>query len=544
MVKFSLIVFNEMELKELKNICDEAEKNNWFSDYVIFKGNDNWNSVYDENLEWNNIDIYIKRFFSHIETTILSVEYYDNQVRYKLWKCGECIGERTVKQTESDSRRRKGTNKLFAREFQVKSSLVSKIFALQEAEDSVMLMESILQCQLWSCGEQTNNVKIVDSKCSPIEYVNQYFNRNLLSKQYLIPMNESKYSIEKPIIMRGMLVHVEQGYPMIMDKTGDMTVFYLVDNAGEVHERLRVPSDELSYYSFSKFFVGAGLIGFLAKKKGFVLYDQNHLLFSFPDITRTIDKKWHAYMPDWSRIYMDWACYDTKSGEKKWDFPLPVNEKAYEKFLRQEMWMELPDGLFVSQINVDQKILYISLFDYLGNIKKVVTERISYAYYHVSVGSKYIYLINKMADISSLVKVILYDFTLHKKGEYEVEMNPENYGIYFDSECESFYTVLENRMIRINIDDGKKTEYRISYSGEFARDCGFLKNDSIFYLATDDEKIYFWDTSRNMECVLEKKIKGNYLKIYSFDSRQALLISENKKKPGYICLQKVTLNNV
>lgn len=70
-------------------------------------------------------------------------------------------------------------------------------------------------------------------------------------------------------------------------------------------------------------------------------------------------------------------------------------------------------------------------------------------------------------------------------------------------ECESFYTVLENRMIRINIDDGKN-EYGISYSGEFARDCGFLKNDSIFYLATDDEKIYFWDTSRNMECVREK----------------------------------------
>ena len=53
-------------------------------------------------------------------------------------------------------------------------------------------------------------------------------------------------------------------------------------------------------------------IGFLTKEEGFVLYERNEKISSFPDINGYGLGKWHAFMPDDYTIFMNWACYDIK----------------------------------------------------------------------------------------------------------------------------------------------------------------------------------------------------------------------------------------
>ena len=57
-----------------------------------------------------------------------------------------------------------------------------------------------------------------------------------------------------------------------------------------------------------------------------------------------------VWIPDKDTILMEWACYDVKSGKKKWDFPLPIREKTYKKHMRLEMWHELPTGFILTQV--------------------------------------------------------------------------------------------------------------------------------------------------------------------------------------------------
>lgn len=93
---YSAIAFHHADELETKKLCDEWQSKNWFSDYVIVEGDDTWHTVFDETLEWGNVDITIQHIFYRVKTTILSVEFYEDQVRYRLWKSGECFSEITI----------------------------------------------------------------------------------------------------------------------------------------------------------------------------------------------------------------------------------------------------------------------------------------------------------------------------------------------------------------------------------------------------------------------------------------------------------------
>lgn len=104
-INYGAIIFRDVDKLETKKLCDEWERKNWFSNYVIVEGDNTWHTVFDEILEWGNVDITIHHIFHHVKTTILSVEFYDNQVRYRLWRDGECFSEKTIGEVDSSARR-------------------------------------------------------------------------------------------------------------------------------------------------------------------------------------------------------------------------------------------------------------------------------------------------------------------------------------------------------------------------------------------------------------------------------------------------------
>lgn len=195
---------------------------------------------------------------------------------------------------------------------------------------------------------------------------------------------------------------------------------------------------------------------FLKRKNDeFVLYEQIHndVLAKFPDIRRTALPPWFAYMPDNNNIFMEWACYDVKSGMKKRDFPLPVDEKSYNKFLDRGKCFELPNGQVMTQINVDQETIYLSLIDQTGRLIKSAPIKISYAYHNVEVTENYIYLIQAIENASPLVRIILLDFELNEIGRYEVETNRVDYKVCFDSYGKFFYVLGNERIMGVNINN-------------------------------------------------------------------------------------------
>lgn len=476
MMNFGVIVLYKADVKLVKELCDLGERDLWFSDYLIFNGANCWISVHDENLEWGNIDIYVKHVFNQIKATLLSVEFYDDRVRYKLWKNGYCFAEKIIEQDDAIFNNDEVVNEIFAKELKITSQLMSKIFAVKRAVDSVMIMESVLQCQLWKCEERVNGDKVIDTKyCFP-KYLDEYFKHQTNAKILQYVVNNERFLIKKPVQIKGVWGGIYSGIPVVLDEEEGKGIFYSVDKDGKLYEELCV-SNELTYYSLTKFFIGNGRIGFLTEK-GFALYEQNHLISVFSDIWRSIESEWHAYMSDDDTIYMDWACYDVKSGKRKWGFPLPA-EKSYNHFLQREMWHELPNGRFVNAVNADQETLYLSLFDKFGQIQKTISEKISYAYHRVDISKQYICLVKCSEVASSLLEVTVYDFNLKQVGNYCIESNFTDYSIYFDSHGKYLYTVSENRAFQIHIESDKMYEYFIPIKQGVCT-WGMLPNDFLF----------------------------------------------------------------
>lgn len=231
-------------------------------------------------------------------------------------------------------------------------------------------MECLLQCQLWRWDESSNDEKVIAGGFRSREYIKEYF-KQAQEKGRRVPGRES-FSLKPPVTIDGMLVGCGPGYFTIFEKKDKEANFHNINMQGEILETIPVPGDILTPYSLTKTYAGRGLIGLLTKQDAFALYDQEGLYSVFPAIHRTVGF-WHAYLSDNGCIFMDGACYDVKTGEKEWDFPLPMGSKEYKHFWAQEMWRELPTGMLISQINVDQEIIYLSLIDQSGALEKTIS---------------------------------------------------------------------------------------------------------------------------------------------------------------------------
>lgn len=218
---------------------------------------------------------------------------------------------------------------------------------------------------------------------------------------------------------------------------------------------LRIFSNILSFF-WTKRHIQDEIVGFLTEDNKFVLYKHNHVLSEFPDIGMDIVSPWNAYMPDRNTIFMEWACYDVRSGNKKWDFSHPIDKKAYKKFILFEMWSELPNGFFVTQINVDQETMYISVINQKGVILNSISFKISYAYHYVKVSKKYIYVFQELEKTRNLAEITLFDFELKKIGIYQIELDSSDRKICFDSNNSNIYVINNKTILQINIANGEK----------------------------------------------------------------------------------------
>lgn len=165
---FGVIVCKE-NIEVLKELCDKWEYEKWLADYKLLIGEDDWVSIFDENLEWGNIEAFVQLVFSAMKEAILSVEYFDGTVRYRLWENGTCVGEQCVGWDIPSCSGKSARNTLFAVKLRVDNALLSKIFSIDDAEQSIMLMECLMQCQLcwddgWINGEkyQMRNIILKD----------------------------------------------------------------------------------------------------------------------------------------------------------------------------------------------------------------------------------------------------------------------------------------------------------------------------------------------------------------------------------------------
>ena len=505
-VRFGAIALKDTDTGTLKNLCDEWETENWFSDYIILEGKDHWNTIFDENLEWGNVDVFIDLIFNQLKTTILSVEYDADRVRYKLWKNGDCIGEKTIE---------------------------------ENAEETVMLIESVLQCQLWKWNGPSDGIKITPAKCCPRECIENYFKRKRAVKPGT-PINLDKgFLVKKATKVKGTWMGICSEGPVILGDTDGEAIFYTMNHAGELQEELRVSSKVINSDFWTKHYAGNGHIGFLTKDNVFALYKQNKLLWTFPEIRRSIMPAWYAYMPNDHSIFMEWACYDLRNGKKKWDFPLPVREKSWAKFLQQEMWHELPGGLILTQVNVDQERLYLSLMDQQGDMKKTVAVKMSYRYYHVGIGNKYIYLIRETEQATGMPEVILYDFELNEVGNYRFDAKVYCYSVGFDSNSEYFCVVFDEKIIRVSAENHERQEYPLPCSGEEMTSWSMLP-DNILLLVVKERELFFLDTHKNMECVLRHKVKGIYLDCFLLDSGNMVIVSMPGKNKKEVIFQEIT----
>ncbi|MEW4415249.1 hypothetical protein [Clostridium sp. AN503] len=538
--KFGTIALYKTDKRKIMDLCELLEQENWFSDYIILSGVKGWNTIYDENLEWGNIDIYVKLISSQIKTTILSVEYDDNQVRYRVWKSGELLSEKSIGHMGTSLKGNRLINRIFSDELQIKYSLISKIFIVQEAEQSVRLMESVLQCQLWRWEESVENNKIVTGEFYPISYFDEFFKqKNSEQMNYGSDIKEN-FIVEKAIKAKGILHEFSSEYPVLFNKEDDKGVFYLFNCSGEIHQELSVSLKILAQNFAQKTYAGKGKIGFLTKEEGFVLYERNEKISSFPDINGYGLGKWHAFMPDDYTIFMNWACYDIKSGKKKWDFPLPVQKKSWKQFLQQEMWQELPNDMFVMQVNVDQKTLYLILMDRNGYIEKNLSLKISYLYYRVGVGKKYIYMMRRIEGNPNLIEVVLFDFELNEKGRYRFKFDSKYYGLHFDSESKYFYVISEQKIVRVYIANHEKEEFSLPIlRNQIWINTWRILEEDVLLIVLNDAELLMLDTKKDLECVFYHKLKGLYLADYSLENGEVLILSQSKKADGYVVTQKI-----
>ena len=343
---------------------------------------------------------------------------------------------------------------------------------------------------------------------------------------------------DKPVSINGIFLGMDSDHVILYQAREGRAFFKSASDTGEIQEIVSVPSDLLPSFFWTKNYAGNGMIGFLTKEDEFVLYEQNHRLAKFPDIRRTAMPPWYAYMPDRDTIFMEWACYETRSGRKKWDFPLPVAERAYKKFLACETWRELPNGLIMTQINVDQENIYISLMDQSGNIRRSVSLPIFYAYHNVGVAQNYIYFIQPIENTRFPAEVILFDFNLNEIGRYNVDSNRINYEVWFDSHNKHFYVLGNGIVTRVNIMDGQKRIDPIPFDQIEISSWGVLPNDMLYFVKKERE-LFFWDPQENMECVLRHKIKGYCLKLVPLKNGNVLLVSLNNRKKEQVILQVI-----
>lgn len=532
---FGVIVCKE-NIQVLKELCDKWENEKWFTNYSLLIGEDNWVSIFDENLEWGNIDVFIQIIFSANKETILSVEYFDGTVRYKLWENGRCVGEQCTGWDIASYNCKREYNTLFATKLRVNNSLLSKIFSVNDAKQSIILMECLLQCQLCPKDEWIDKNKLLNAKYYSKGYIKKYFKEQV--KVTITNEVNEKVFVDAPIAINGNLLDIKKCLIVYHEENG-IYIFNSVSYKGEIQGILKIPSNMLSYFFWTKNYIGDGMIGFLTKDDEFVLYEQkqNHVVAKFPNIKRTATTSWFAYMPDKDTIFMEWACYDVRSGEKKWDFPLPVDERAYNIFLERGKCCVLPNGLVMTQINIDQENIYISLMDQVGNLTNSVSVKISYAYYNVGVTTNYIYIIQAAETAGSLVKIILLDFELNEIGRYEVESNMIDYRVCFDVYDKNFYVLDNERIMQVNIISREKHGYPIPFNKIEISSWGILPNN-ILYVVKNSRELFFIDFKKNTECILKHKIKGYYEKLISLDNGNLLLISQNSKN-SKIILQEI-----
>lgn len=539
--KFGVIALKNADISNIELICNKLERDSWFYNYKIVRCQNGWISIFDENLEWGNIEVYIEFFWEYANETILSVEYCDDcQVRYKIWHNrlyiagSEGYNEMSIKAQRQICRK-------FANELNLSVDLVNEIFRVIYVEQSIFLMESILQCQLWRGEDWTEKEKIIPAECIEETYWKDYVKSKNKESIRIGNRKNDIFKITKAVTQKGSLMRGYGKYPVIYKRTDEKGIVSIIDELGNIVEKLNISEKKHIDYFYTYFVNDEEWIGFLSKNEGFILYKNNKVALTLSNI-RSFDctLSWDIFMLDEKSIFLDWSCFDLKSGVKKWEFPTP-SKREYEKNLLLEKWKALPTNDIFTLVNLDQKKLQFSVVTVDGDIKNTVFLPISGEHYRVEIESKYIYFIQKVSiNQENKLRVVLFDFNLNKVLEtFIVIENILSYQVKFDSCGENFYIFVDDKVIKYCIISGKHKELLIKDTTIVDRmtSWGILNDDNLYIILKERELLVF-DLDHG-ECIFHCKLRGYILEMYRLNSAEIMVIMSSIRNTNEIIMQKI-----
>lgn len=542
-VNFGVLALKNRRIEELQRLCDDLEAQSWFSDYMIFCGNKQWNSIYDEYLEWGSIDTYIEYGFSKIETPILSVEYDENKVRYRLWEQGKCIDSAEIRSNGRVKKPKK--RKIFSEVLQVSMEQLDAVFRLSDPENNLMLMEGILQCQLWCCGETAEEGKILDSKCPTETEVEDFFieeakgeeekDDDKNDKRELVMEAQDSFHMESIKVTDSSYWCMFFEHPIVYKTINGMDYFFIIDEHGQLSEIFKAPLGLLSGWPIPNPSGSMEFFGFFNTRGQFVLYQNGEIRTKFSDIHIYKGKPWYLYMADQTSLFMNWSCYSLETGQKQWDFPVPSGCKPDEKMLRRHLWKELPNGLFLLVYSMKREVIFLMIMDKDGNVKKSVKRAIKPSNIFCKVHADFIYFI--LSEDTRETCILLYNLELEELRNYRCSKSILNRRLLVDCNREYFYLATDNGILRGAIKGNGIQEISI-WGGWDGWNWGLLQDD-IFYFFIKKE-IFFLKIKEGPVYLARYKIKGTRLTEYILPDHSLLIVSETGREKNNLYLQRIS----
>lgn len=537
-MNFGTIAVRNISIDELKELCDQLEQEYWLGDYVILEGKNGWNTISDENMEWGNMDPF-HIFLSGRGYLTLSTEYCEYSLRYQLWENGVCIAAETIGESE-DEEPNPENERLFAEKLQIPSAKIAKLFQIADVDANIMILGSLLKCQLWRCDEYWDETKVLKADIMPTKKAESML-KTIKLENDICTQPDSRFHVEREVVLEGTLVGRNLGVPVIYRDAGENRVFYEVDEKGEIQIRSQVPKQWCKLdHEAPKYYVQGDYFGLAATDSRYLLYKNGKLVMQIPN--KILMTAWHAYMPDLKHIFMNLACYDIETGQKIMDFPRPEAAKNCKEYAYCERWRELPGGLIFSATIVDREWEYLMLMDHEGTIKTTIAVSVENCEYNIGIENEYIYFLKIPYGSFNSPEVTIFDFKLNKVGSYSCSLDTSliTRKIYFDEQKEYFYAVCENSIVQVAIKTGNMKKYTIPAIkvGHYYHDWALLPS-GILYLTTTNKRILFFDTQQEMKWVFEHKMKYWLIRCYSWKNKGVLLALQRKEWQKEVVFQYI-----
>lgn len=510
-------------------ICSAWENDGFLFNFLLVKGPGQWCAIFDDNMEWGNVDLYARNLSAQLQSIVLSVEYDDDEgVRFCLWQNHCCIGQHIPCDGLMEDRK-VGDIKIFARALKTKQTIVRQVFKSQNVEECLKLMECLLQCQLWGITDFQGGVKVYEASSYTTEYLDKYLKKAICQNRI---KTDNEYSITLKNKWEQTILEASFQNMFIFTRGDREQAIFVLEPTGELVEKMKLlPDKRFNGIDSNKLCGDNDLFGFMAYSEGkhlgegqFVVYENDRLLCSFPDICEKGISEWYAYIPDKDHICMEGACYNARSGIKDWDFF--STEYLKKQNVLMKSWRVLPDGEILLQLENTELLTFLAVNldgknKPLFSIKR--TESYNSYYWDITDDLLYVYQHSQREEQPDSLHLL--DLKFNKIADYLVKNKFFFRRIVFDHKGQFLYGSSSKGIIRLDRSSGIENVYDI-YAGKHIKMLGILPEDILAVSSGLD--LILLDTSRDLKCVMKRRLKGYIERFWPFWHGKTLIIAKKE----------------